>query len=116
VSGTTGNIPQQWRWYTVGLQPGTVTVSATVQSCARALLAPTCGLFLDLLHRKKLLQSASGACYRKQRGCHATVQLSYHIARQGAYYILATGAGGGPVTFSMRLNGNIYPLHCHTYC
>lgn len=115
INGLTGGYHKNWSWYTVGLRPGMITVQARMNVCNRAL-APTCGLYVDLLQGGQVLQSQTAACLSKHPRCGASAQLTYRIRTAGAYYLLIMGAGGEAISYTMRLQANIYRLNCHKYC
>jgi hypothetical protein len=115
LNGTTGGYHKNWSWFTVGLRPGTVALHVRMNACNR-VLAPTCGIYVDLLQGGQVLQSQTAACLSKHPRCGASAQLNYRIRTAGVYYLLIMGAGGEDISYTMRLQATIYRLNCHRYC
>lgn len=115
VSAEAGFLPKTWRWFTVGLKPGPLTVNAVVQSCGRPT-APSCGIMVQLLSMAASVRLGEAACRSNQPSCRASTGLSYRVDHAGVYYVLISGAGGDEVRFTLRLHGNVYRLNCRKYC
>jgi len=115
ISRVTGNCQCNWEWFTVGLKPGTLTVSATIKSCA-GMMAPACGMYIDLIRGNAMLTRAQSGCYGSKSHCNQPLDLTYRISRQGVYYLMVHGAGAQEVTYAMRVRGNIYRLACWASC
>ena len=111
----TGYARSDWKWATVGLQPGRVTVAATLLRCGQAA-APTCGLIADLMRGSRTIRSAEVGCYTSHRTCGQTARVTFDVTKAGVYYIVIQGLGADSIKYRMRVQGNIYPLHCRKYC
>ena len=110
----TGNCACYRQWYTVGLQPGSFSLSINVQSC-RGTVGPACGIFAFLYKGSREVQTANVGCPAKT-ACGQSLQLRYKVGSTGVYYILIQGSGAVTIWYRMTVRGNIYPLHCHRYC
>jgi hypothetical protein len=106
------------RWYTVGLRPGTVRVSAQVLACGMSR-NPTCGINVFLLqaaNTPRTVRVGQASCSMHPFHCGAAANLAYSVTQQGVYYMLVRGLGADSIRFSLRLQGNLYTLHCTKYC
>lgn len=115
VSGSTGTCDCDWTWYTLGLRPGTVTVSAAVHSFT-AQGGPSYGIRAVLMQNGRDLTGSGVSCSSSQWQCNKSLHFSYRIRGAGVYYLAVKGVGGSGITYTMWVRGTIYPLHCSRYC
>ncbi len=115
VKDITGNCQCVWKWYTVGLQPGTVRLTITLRSNGPTQ-APTYAVLVSLLHDGIAIKDAQVACDAKQAHCGKRLTVSANIKTAGVYYIYVHGEGSNAIAYSLGLQGHVYPLHCKSYC
>ena len=115
LHGSTGSCICDDRWFTMGLAPGTVKIIVQLQHCGTTA-TKTCAIEAYLSRGKTDLGAATPACFSSQKHCNRSQTITYHVKQRGAYYLLLRGAGSLLIYFSLRINGNVYPLHCHKYC
>jgi hypothetical protein len=113
VTYKTGNCICVWSWFTLGLHPGKVSISLSVGKCTLAV-SPICAAAVDLYRGLDKIKEASASCYIKHKSCKGSFKAN--IGTSGVYYILLRGNGANLIPVKLRIQGNIYPLHCKTYC
>jgi hypothetical protein len=114
VTATTGNCSCQDRWYTVGLDRGTATITATVQDCQSNLIK-LCVAEAFLLRNTSQLAGTHVVCHHLAH-CGLSRSITYHVKQKGAYYVLVQGSGSLLIHYTLRLHGHVYALHCRKYC
>jgi len=114
-TGRTGNCACYNQWYTVGINAGTVKMSLHVTFCQQTL-APSCGVVAYLRDSSHDISNASTGCFTSKFRCDGGINLSYHAARPGVYYLLVKGEGANVIRYVLSVRGSLYPLHCSKYC
>ncbi|GAC1466262.1 MAG: hypothetical protein PVSMB7_11490 [Chloroflexota bacterium] len=115
VRGTTGSCQCVWQWYTVGLRPGTVHLTATLrQNGPRE--APTYAVLVSLLRGGVSIRDMQVACDATQPHCGKRSSASATIKAGGVYYILVHGEGSSTIDYSLAVRGTLYPLQCRLFC
>lgn len=116
---TTSNCACDEKWFTMGLRPGTVSITATIQNCHREL-SPACGLTMFFFRARargqEQLKMETVGCSTSKSRCGKSVQLSYRVSEQGVYYVLVRGSGSTIIHYRVRVRGNLYVLNCQKYC
>lgn len=115
LQGSTGSCSCDDRWFTMGLAPGTVKITAELQHCGTTA-TKTCAIEAYLSHGKTDLGAATPACFSSQKHCNRSQTITYHVKKRGAYYLFVRGAGSLLIYYMLRIRGNLYPLHCNKYC
>lgn len=115
LRSVTGDCVCDTQWFTVGLKQGPVSFSGRLQSCNGGL-APSCGVNAFLYRGIRLLGSTNGACPKSNTRCGAKLKIKTRIRTGGAYYLMIQGTGALRIKYTLHVKGNIYALHCRTYC
>ncbi|MGI8827746.1 MAG: hypothetical protein ACR2JC_19360 [Chloroflexota bacterium] len=115
LTGLTGSCQCDWQWYTVGLRPGTVSLTATLRRDG-PIMAPSYALFVSLIRGGSVLKTVQVSCSSTRPRCGRHVTLSHRIATSGVYYLLVRGEGSAAMQFSVQVRGKLYPLHCRSSC
>jgi hypothetical protein len=68
INYRTGNCMCFWNWYTLGLQPGKVSISLSVGKCTLAM-GPVCAASADLYRGSAKVKEATASCYIKHSSC-----------------------------------------------
>src|SRR5207245_891732 len=111
----TGNCSCNWQWYTFGMNPGKLTVTATMHTFQHAL-AKSWGIRLFLYKGKSLLTWKQTACWSTQTKCERTISVGSNVRKQGIYYVKVEGPGADGIQFTIRVSGNMYTLKCKQTC
>ena len=115
VSSTTGLCICDERWYTVGLRPGVLQISARLARCGDHMSA-TCAISVFLLRGTEQLRELRPGCLSSQANCNRTETARYRIPRKGVYYVLVRGGGSNLIYYSLRVRGPVFALRCGKYC
>jgi len=115
VRGITGSCECQWKWYTVGLRPGTVRITATARQDG-PIQAPTYAVLVSLQRGGTSVSDGQVACDVTAKHCSNVLHMRASISQPGVYYILVHGEGSISIAYNLNLSGNVYPLHCRQYC
>lgn len=104
--GQTGDCNCVWKWYTFGVKPGELRISASITGYHVATVG-SYGLRLYLYRGKTAVRSAQLGCSTKQP-CRGTAHLTYRVPRRGVYYLRVEGPGAVGVSFSLTVRGKLY--------
>ncbi|HCG03327.1 MAG TPA: hypothetical protein DEV93_22665 [Chloroflexi bacterium] len=110
VIGITGNCSCDYKWYTIGLHPGKVTVSLKMMSVALKM-GPAYELKADLERRnRQIIGQGQQACWRTAKNCTLTVHFTAKIFRSQPYYLHVMGNGAEGLKYTAQVQGSIYRL------
>lgn len=115
MRATTSSCVCDNRWFTFGLGPGVLKVTATVQRCG-SRATPQCGIEAYLVRGGITLGDARPACLSSQAHCNKSQTISFRVPKRGVYYLLVRGSSSYLIYYSLGIHGPIYPLHCRKYC
>lgn len=116
VTGLTGSCPCLDRWYTVGLRPGAVGLSARITRCA-VRRGYSCAAQIELIRAsdRSLVKLGQVRC-GNGRHCTQVTHLTARTGRAGIFYVLVHGEGSLSIRYSLRFSGHTYALRCRKYC
>lgn len=110
VVGITGNCSCDYKWYTIGLKPGKVTVSLKMVSVALKM-GPSYELKADLQRRNgEIIGQGQQACWRAAKNCTLSVHFTAKLFRSQPYYIHVMGNGSEGLKYTLKVQGPIYRL------
>jgi hypothetical protein len=110
VVGITGNCSCDYKWYTIGLRPGRVTVSLKMISVALKM-GPSYELKADLQRRNgEIIGQGQQACWRATKNCTLSVHFTAKLFRSQPYYIHVMGNGSEGLKYKLQVQGPIYRL------
>ncbi|HEX6509169.1 MAG TPA: hypothetical protein VF221_16190 [Chloroflexota bacterium] len=115
IVGHTGDCICDEQWYTLGLRPGPVTVDAHLLFSTMKL-QPTYSLLIWFNQGETNLKFAEKTCPRALKICNKVLGFTTHIAHAGVYYLLVKGRNAEGITYSIRVRGKLYRLHCGKTC
>jgi hypothetical protein len=115
VMSTTGACVCDDRWYTLGLKPGVLQLSASLTRCGD-LGSTACSIQVYLMRGHSQLRQLQASCLISAGPCNQGDSTRYRVTRKGVFYVLVRGGGGEGVHFRLSVRGPVYPLHCGKYC
>jgi hypothetical protein len=108
VIGITGNCSCDYKWYTIGLHPGKVTVSLKMMSVALKM-GPAYELKADLERRNRtILGQGQAACWRATKHCVLSVRFTAKVFHSAPYYLHVMGNGSEGLKYTAQVQGSIY--------
>ena len=115
IQTTTGSCSCVWPWYTFGLNPGEVTVTATMRTYSH-IISGSWGIRLFLYRGNTVVGHSQIGCWASQKTCVRSAVVKSNVKRKGVYYARVEGPGADGIAFSLRVDGNFYAMRCGTYC
>jgi hypothetical protein len=109
MGGQTGDCLCEWQWYTVGLNPGNVRITANMGEPSQTL-APVWSLRLVLLKGSSAVASSNATCARSTKLCKASAKVTLRIHSRGVYYIRIEGRAANLIPYGLIVKGNIYKI------
>jgi hypothetical protein len=115
MSQTTGNCMCNANWYTLGANPGSLTITATLQGYSLPFTT-SYGVRMFLYAGKRSVNGGQAACTTSQKRCHQQAVLRVRVRTPTIYYLQVYGPGASVVYYSLRVSGKIRRLHCAKTC
>lgn len=113
--GTTGECLCDTQWYTVRLQPGTVTVYADLITISMNM-GPTYSLMVWMNQGDTIVGFDKKTCARSKKPCNAPLSIKVKVRRAGVYYLKLKGLGGEGITYALQVHGGIGARRCTRTC
>lgn len=115
IQTTTSSCVCDNKWFTFGVAPGMLKITARVQRCG-SRATPNCGVEAYLMRGDSTVASAKPACLSSQTRCNKSQSITLRVKKQGVYYLLLRGSSSYLIYYSLGIRGPIYALHCRRYC
>lgn len=115
LDSVTGHCTCSTNWFTIGLNPGRLVVTAVLKS-DEVHFAPTYAIRLELFNGSRFLVAGQAACSAKQKVCNHVSRLAVRVPRRSVYYISVQGPGGDGIHYRLTVQGAIRMLHCRIRC
>jgi hypothetical protein len=115
ISQTTGNCMCNANWYTLGANPGKMTLTATLQGYSLPFTS-IYGLRMFLYAGTRPAGAGQAACETKQKRCHQQAVVRTRVRTPTIYYLEVYGPGASVVYYSLRVNAKIRKLRCSKTC
>jgi hypothetical protein len=109
VGGQTGDCLCEWQWYTVGLNPGKILITANMGEPSHTL-APIWSMRLVVLKGSSAVASADATCTRSFKLCRASAKVNLRVRSRGVYYIRVEGRAANLIPYGLVVRGSIYKI------
>ncbi len=112
---TTGNCSCDTNWFTLGVRPGPVQISAALKTYDMGF-GFSYAVRVTVLQGGQSVAYGQAACSVKQKHCNQVARIRFQAKSRAIYYLRVEGPGAEGVRYILDVLARFQPLHCSKGC